>query len=76
MNLGSNKLPKGLVALEGIFNSNDQSKRKGSNLSIGKDDHVSMIFEDEKTLNLGKVCSETKNEIFIHLCQVFNDFFA
>ena len=76
MNLSSNKFPRGLVTLEGIFNSNDQSRSKISNLAVGKDDYVPMIVVEGKALNLGKVCSETDQEIFIPLCQEFNDIFA
>ena len=76
MNLSSNKLPRGLVTLEGIFNSDDQLKSKASNLAPGKDDYVPVIVAEGTTLNLVKVCSETDQEIFIPLCQEFNDIFA
>ena len=61
-------MPKGLVTLEGIFNSNDQTKGKGSNLAAGKDDHVSVIFEEGRTLNLGKIYFENEQEIAFPYC--------
>ena len=76
MNLSSNKFPRGLVTLKGIFNSNDQSKNKVSNLATSKDYYVPVIVVEVTTLSLGKVCSETNQEIFIPLCQEFNDIFA
>ena len=76
MSLSSNKLPRGLVTLEGIFNLDDQSKNKVSNLAIGKDDYVLVIVAKGKALDLGKVCSEIDQEIFVSLCQKFNDTFS
>ena len=76
MNLSSNKFPRGHVILEGIFNSNGQSKNKVSNLAIGKDDYVPVIVAESKALNLGKVYSKTNQEIFVSLCQEFNDIFS
>ena len=31
---------------------------------------------DGRTLNMGKVCSKSKQENFVHLCQEFNDVFS
>ena len=77
MNLSSNKFPRGLVTLEGIFNLDDQSKNKASNLTVGKDDYVPMIFVEGNALNLGKLCSKTNQEIlFFSLYLEFNDIFA
>ena len=69
LNLSSNKLPRCLVALEGIFELDDQSKNKVSNLVAGKDDYMLVIVVEGKTLNLENVCSEVDQEIFILLCQ-------
>ena len=46
------------------------------NLSADKDDHTPVTVADGKSLNMGKVCSEIEWEIFIHLCQEFNDVFS
>lgn len=76
MNLNSKKLPEGLITLEGIFNFDDQVKITGSNLIDSKDDYTPITVADGKTLNLGKLCSETEQEFFINLCQEFNDVIA
>ena len=59
LNLSLNKLQRGLLTLEGIFNSDDQSRSKVSNLATSKDDYVPMIVVEGKALKLGKVCSKT-----------------
>ena len=76
MNLISNKLPRGLVTLEGIFNLDDQSRSKVSNLAIGKEDYVPVIIVEGKALNFGKACFKIDQEICIPLCQEFNDIFS
>ena len=68
-------LPKGLVTLEAIFNSNDQARNKGLNVTA-RDDYTHVIVADGQTLNLGKVCIDAKQEVFINLCQEFNDVIA
>ena len=45
-------------------------------LATDKDDHTPITVADGKSLNMGKVCSEIKQENFIHLCQEFNDIFS
>ena len=69
MNLNSNELPKGIVSLKEIFKSDDQAKGKGSNLTSWREDYTSITINDGRTLNLGKVCTKTKQEVFIKLCQ-------
>lgn len=69
MNLSSNKLPKGLIDLEVIFNLDDQVKGKGLNIATKRDDYVPVAIVDRRTLNLEKVCFETEKKDFIHLCQ-------
>ena len=76
MNLSTNKLPKGLVTLEGIFNFDDQARSKGLNLAARKDDHIPMAIAEGKTLDLEKLSSKNEKEIFIPLCQEFNDIFS
>ena len=76
MNLSSNKLPKGLITLESIFNRDDQARGRVINLATNKDDHTLVMIADGKSLNMGKVCSEIEQESFIHLCQEFNDVFS
>lgn len=76
IHLSSNKLPKGLITLESVFNPDDQARGKGMNLAAEKDNHVPVEVAEGKSLNMGKVCSETKKESFVRLCQEFNDIFA
>lgn len=76
IHLSSNKLPKGLITLESVFDPDDQTRGKGMNLAAKKDDYAPVTIVDGKSLNMGKVCSETEQENFIHLCQEFNDVFS
>lgn len=76
MNLNSNRFPKGLITLQGIFNPYNQMRRKGHNIVVKGDDYIPVAIADGKTLNLGKVCSETEQESFIHLSQEYNDIIA
>ena len=75
-NLTSNKLPKGLITLESVFNPDDQARDRVMNLPADEDDYTSVIVVDGISLNMGKVCSESEQENFIHLCQEFNDVFS
>ena len=42
-------------------------------MTISKDDYTPITTIDGKTLNLGKICNEAEQEVFIRLCQQFND---
>lgn len=53
MHLNSNELPKGLVTLEGIFNSDDLLKNKKMDLAAKKD-FISVVVAEGETSNLGK----------------------
>ena len=76
MNLGSNKLPKGLITLESFSNPDDQPRSRGLNLATNKDDHIPIDIVDGKVLSLGNLCSKDEWENFVHLCPEFNDVFA
>ena len=76
INLSSNKFPKGLITLESVFIPDDQARDRGMNLAASKDDHTRVMVADGKSLNMGRVCSKIEQEIFIHLCQEFNDVFS
>ena len=58
INLSSNKLPKGLITLESVFNPDDQARGRDMNLATNEDDYTSVMVADGKSLNMGKVCSE------------------
>ena len=76
MNLSSNKLPKDLITLERFFNPDDQARGRAMNLATNEDDYTPVMVANGKFLNMGKVCSKTEQESFIHLCQEFNDVFS
>ena len=76
MNLNLNKLPKGLVTLDGNFNFDNQEKGKGSNLTAKRDDYTPITVGNGRNLNLGKVCTNVEQEVFINLCQEFEDVIA
>lgn len=58
--LSSNKLPKGLITLESVFNLDDQVRDISMNLVTSKDDHIPIMVANGKTLNMGKVCIEVE----------------
>ena len=65
-----------LIALESVFNPDDQAREKSMKLATDKDDYTPVVVTDGKTLNMGKVCFENEKKSCIHLCQEFNDVFA
>ena len=56
--LSSNKLPKGLITFESVFNPDDQARGRVMNLAADEGDYTSVTVVDGKSLNMGKVCSE------------------
>lgn len=72
MQLNSNKLPKGLVTLKVIFNSDDQLRKK-MNLARKKGDYKPFVVAKGKPLNLGMICSLTKQEAYVKFCQRYDD---
>ena len=73
MNLNSNRFPKGLITLDGIFKFGDKAKRNCLNLTTNEDDHTLVTIANGKTLNLEKLCTNIEKEVFIKLCQEFNN---
>ena len=58
INLYSNKLPKGLITLQSVFNPDDQERGRVMNLATNKDDHTPVMVANGKSLNMGKVYFE------------------
>ncbi|KAH9306950.1 hypothetical protein KI387_011354, partial [Taxus chinensis] len=56
--LHTNKLPKGLVTLESIFNPNDQFRKEKANMQIKGEDSESIPVGEDKTLQIGKVATK------------------
>ncbi|KAH9289296.1 hypothetical protein KI387_033413, partial [Taxus chinensis] len=56
--LRTNKLPKGLITLESIFNPNDQFRKEKANIQVKGEDSVSILVEEGKSLQVGKVTTE------------------
>ena len=54
--LKSNKLPKGLVTLESIFNRDDEFRRNKAGMQVKEDHYEDLEVVDGKFLKLGKVC--------------------
>ncbi|KAH9303668.1 hypothetical protein KI387_008072, partial [Taxus chinensis] len=52
--LRTNKLPKGLVTLESIFNPNDQFQKEKVNIQVKGEDSEPIFIEEGKTLQIGK----------------------
>lgn len=76
MSINSNKLLKGLVTLERIFNLDDEARDKNLNLAAKREDSFPITIVDGRTLNLGKVCTEIEQKDFVKLCQDFSDVFS
>ncbi|KAH9308532.1 hypothetical protein KI387_036443, partial [Taxus chinensis] len=74
--LRTNKLPKGLITLESIFNPNDQFRKEKENIQIKREDSVSILVEENKPLQIGKMTTEQERYEFIQLCQEFPDVFS
>ncbi|KAH9306613.1 hypothetical protein KI387_011017, partial [Taxus chinensis] len=68
-----NKLPKGLVTLESIFNPNDQFRKEKANIQVKREDSEPIPVGEGKTLQIGKVATEQEKSDFIQLCQEFLD---
>ncbi|KAH9299884.1 hypothetical protein KI387_044107 [Taxus chinensis] len=74
--LRTNKLPKGLITLESIFNPNDQLRKEKSNIQVKREDSVSILVEENKPLQIGKMTTDQERYEFVQLCQEFPDVFA
>ncbi|KAH9289237.1 hypothetical protein KI387_033354, partial [Taxus chinensis] len=72
----TNKLPKGLVTLESIFNPNDQFRKEKANIQVKREDSGLILVGEGKTLQVGKVATEQEKLDFIQLYQEFSDVFA
>ncbi|KAH9296663.1 hypothetical protein KI387_044243 [Taxus chinensis] len=74
--LRTNKLPKGLVTLESIFNPNDRFRKEKANIQVKREDSEPIPVGEGRTLRIGKVATEQEKSDFIQLCQEFPDVFA
>lgn len=55
--LKSNKLPKGLITLESIFNADDQARKNKTNLLVQQDHYEDLEIAKGKNLKFGKIIS-------------------
>ncbi|KAH9308530.1 hypothetical protein KI387_036441, partial [Taxus chinensis] len=74
--LWTNKLPKGLLTLESIFNPNDQFRKEKANIYVKREDSKPILVEEDKILQIGKVATEQEKSDFIQLCQEFPNVFT
>lgn len=65
--LKSNKLPKGLVSLESIFNSDDHAKKGKTNLLVSQEHYDSLEVAPGKNLKFGKVSTPLEKESYVQL---------
>ncbi|KAH9308722.1 hypothetical protein KI387_036633, partial [Taxus chinensis] len=54
----TNKLPKGIITLESIFNLNDEFGKEIENIQVKGEDSVSISVEEGKSLQVGKMTTE------------------
>ncbi|KAH9317236.1 hypothetical protein KI387_019005, partial [Taxus chinensis] len=71
--LRTNKLPKGLVTLESIFNPNDHFRKEKANIQVKREDSEPIPVGEGKTLQIGKVATKQEKSDFTQLCQEFPD---
>ena len=64
-------MPKGLVTLESIFNTDDQFKKDKSSLQIKEEHYEEVEIAKDKRLKLGKVCTPKEHQFFVNLCNEF-----
>ncbi|KAH9304224.1 hypothetical protein KI387_008628, partial [Taxus chinensis] len=76
VHLRTNKLPKGLVTLDSIFNPNDQFRKEKDNIQVKREDSEPIAVGEGRTLQIGKVTIEQEKSDFIQLCQEFPDVFT
>lgn len=82
LQLKGNKIPKGLVSLEHLFDRKDgyvkqRDKEAPVVQSSGEYEQINIgTNEDPKFVNLGKCCSEEEKTRFISLLIEFKDVFA
>lgn len=82
MQLKGNKIPRGLVSLEYMFDRNDAYKNNKDDKSreaqdSGGYEKVNIGTDNEpKYINLGKCCPRTKKKKFISLLVEFKDVFS
>ena len=69
-------MPKGLVTLESIFNTDDQLKKDKSSLQIKEEHYEEVEIATGKKLKLGKVCTPEERQTFMNLCNEFQDIIA
>lgn len=69
-------MPKGLVTLESIFNSDDQFRKDKCSMTMKQKHYEPVEIFKGKLLKLGKVCTKEEQQAFILLCQEFSDIFA
>lgn len=72
----TNKLPKGLVTLEPIFNTNDQIKKEKGDMFVKEEHYEPIEIFKDKLLKIAKVCTSEERHAFVLLCQEFGDIFA
>ena len=67
INVGSNKLPKGLITLESVFNPDDQARDRGMKLAKNKDYHMLVLVVNGRMLNIGYAMKLSKKFLFINV---------
>lgn len=65
-----------MVALESIFNIDDQLKNDKSSLQIKEEHYDEIEVAKDKMLKLGKVCTPEECQTFVNLCNEFHDIIA
>lgn len=65
LQLKTNKLPKGLVTLESIFNIDDQFRKDKGNMFVKEEHYEPIEIFKDKLLKIGKVCTpKEKHALF------------
>lgn len=65
-----------MVTLESIFNTDDQVRKEKGNMLVKEEHYKPIEIFRDKLLKLGKVCTTDEKQIFVLLCQEFDDVFS
>lgn len=76
LQLKTNKLPKGLVTLKSIFNTDNQVRKDKGSMFVKEEYYGPVEIFKDKILKTDKVCTLEEKHAFVKLCQEFNDIFA
>lgn len=74
--LKSNKMPRGLITLETIFNKDDVVKKTKAGLVVQQEHCIELELEPSKSLHFGKVNTDLERQEYTKLFNELSDVFS